>query len=78
MKVKQISRTNSDYKSSLIIEINGKKRFHVSDGMEPEDACLHRDLSDCWEIIAMIVEAYEAGKAGEELEIDKSDSSEVD
>jgi len=40
-------------------------------GGEPEDMTLNRDLSDAWHISTMLVRAYNAGKNGEPLEIEK-------
>jgi hypothetical protein len=40
-------------------------------GGEPEDMTLNRDLSDAWGISTMLVRAYNAGKNGEQLEIEK-------
>ena len=38
----------------------------------PEDATLNRDLSDIFNVPAMLQEAYNAGKAGEDLVFENS------
>lgn len=38
---------------------------------EPEDMILGRDLNDAYAIKGMLIAAYEAGKRGEELEIEE-------
>lgn len=40
-------------------------------GGEPEDFSIARDLSDAWNIKDMLVMAYNAGKNGEDLEIEE-------
>jgi hypothetical protein len=37
---------------------------------EPEDANLNRDFNDCYKIIKLMKEAYEAGKNGEDFKIE--------
>lgn len=39
------------------------------DGGEPEDNSLGRDWNDVYTIKSLILDAYEAGKRGEELEL---------
>ena len=51
----------------LMIKINGEVEFTISDRMEPEDANLNRELGCRWNIHNMLVEAFEAGKAGKIL-----------
>lgn len=73
MKVKFISRSEEsledhDYRDKLEIHVDGKQRFHVSDG-EPEDANLGRDFNDCMNIDTLMEEAYQAGVRGEPMEI---------
>lgn len=40
-------------------------------GGEPEDMTLDRDLSDAWNVVELLKLAYNAGKNGEELEIEQ-------
>lgn len=54
------------YRSGLSISLGGKE-LRFLDG-EPEDASLNRDFSDVYNISELVEKAYEAGKAGEELE----------
>ena len=55
---------------AIRILADGKTVFSVSDG-EPEDANLSRDFSDCWEVPNLMKKAYEAGKRGEEFELNE-------
>lgn len=64
-----------DYRQSLIIEIDGKKVFDVSDG-EPEDSNLLRDFSDCYNIVSLMKQAYYAGKRGETFEEEDVETNE--
>jgi hypothetical protein len=41
-------------------------------GGEPEDMTIGRDLSDAWDISDLLIMAYNAGKNGEELEIEET------
>lgn len=67
---------NRNYRGALKIEIDGVKKFRVSDG-EPEDSNLARAFSDCYDIIHMIKEAHLAGSRGELLEIEEVDSDDI-
>lgn len=64
---------NSDHDdaSQVVVEVirdNGQKEsVSIGEG-EPEDMYLFRDLSGAYSISDLITMAYEAGKAGEELE----------
>jgi len=71
MVVKSISRSESNFserdcRDKLVIKVNGKEVFEVSDG-EPEDSNLSRDFSDCFKIPELMQMAYDAGKNGEEI-----------
>ena len=44
--------------------MNGSEVALFFDG-EPEDANLSRNFNDCWGIIALMEQAWKAGKAGE-------------
>lgn len=68
-------KIGSDYNSLEIHEliINGKESARIQDLSDcPEDAHIGRDLIDGRDIIKFIRMGYEAGKAGEELEISES------
>ncbi len=75
MKIKQTIFSEKgwkkwNYRSFLQIEIDGEKKFRFSDG-EPEDAILDRDFNDVYNIILAMKEAYQAGKDGEEFEVEE-------
>lgn len=75
MKVKVITLSEKgiadfDYRQLLLIEVDGKKELQFCDG-EPEDASLGRDFNDCFSIHKLMKKAYEAGKAGEEFELEE-------
>lgn len=59
-----------DWHDKFEIFINGKEVFSVYDG-EPENNNIARNFNDVYKIIDIIKMAYEAGKNGEELTIDK-------
>ena len=59
-----------DYES-LEIVIDGKSKFKVSNSADAmEDATLSRDFEDCHNIPALLRKAFEAGKNGEDFEIE--------
>lgn len=62
-----------DFRSAVVIEINSKEEFKVSDG-EPEDSNIGRDFSDVMKIPHLMELAYNAGKNGEEFSVDRSES----
>ena len=53
------------------LEIKTPKNRVCFHEMEPEDAYLHRCLSDAYSIEDMIQEAFEAGQNGEKLEFER-------
>jgi hypothetical protein len=67
----------NDFRESYTLEVvksDGTKiRLCFADG-EPEDATLARDFNDVFSIETAIIAAYEAGKAGEELEFETINS----
>ncbi len=80
MEIKSITGSDkheeeNDYRLFFVLEVNGKRRISVSDG-EPEDANLARDFSDVWSVVSLMKEAFEAGKNGEELNIEELESDE--
>ena len=57
-----------DCQDILRIYVNNRRVFSVHDG-EPEDSNLSRDFNDCYGIVDMMKSAFNAGAAGEQLEI---------
>ncbi|MEH7464609.1 hypothetical protein V7166_21870 [Bacillus thuringiensis] len=77
MKVTLIHGTNWNDEERLEFEINGSCMFSIRSLSEcPEDATLGRDLNFVYDIEDYIKMAYEAGKAGEPLEIEHIDEDE--
>lgn len=81
MKVKVLTLTNQvieerDYREAMAIEIDGIRKFEVEDG-EPEDGCLNRDFSDCYDIPDLLQLAYEAGKNGEDFVVLNEEVEEI-
>jgi hypothetical protein len=71
MKVKMTTRNDSeledfDYRNKLTITVDEVKVFDVEDD-EPEDSNLSRAFSDCYNVVSLMKQAYEAGKNGEEF-----------
>ena len=68
MRVKQTIEQNNwdDWRYSLDIVVDGESVFSVGDG-EPEDNSLSRNFNDCYNIVALMRRAFEAGKRGEEF-----------
>lgn len=70
----------NDWRQIFRLEIDGKKVLMASDGGEPEDNILGRDLNFVYSIPNLMKEAYEAGKRGEEFileTIEVKDSEEI-
>ena len=65
-----------DYRDAYVIEINGDQVFSVCDD-EPEDSNLGRSFSDVYCIGSLMQMAYNAGKNGEEFEIENVTSNEI-
>ena len=55
-----------DYRNKLTITADEVKVFDVEDD-EPEDSNLSRAFSDCYNVVSLMKQAYEAGKNGEEF-----------
>jgi len=68
--IELIHGKNYEEQGTLIIKVNGKGRINAFPG-EPEDFSLERDLNFVYDIIPLMQEAYEAGKKGEELKVEK-------
>lgn len=71
MKVVQIEKIHPEEDSNynrVTIVINDKERLSIGGG-EPEDMSLSRDLSDVYNIVSIIEDAYNAGVMGEPLEL---------
>ena len=56
--------------ASLSIEIDDKTKFSVYHSDSPEDNNLFRNFSDCYDIPSLLRKAWQAGKNGEEFEIE--------
>lgn len=71
MKIKSSLSQNKwdDWRYDYTLEIDGKVEFDVYDG-EPEDNSLMRNFNDCVKIPDLLKRAYEAGKNGEEFELE--------
>jgi hypothetical protein len=55
------------------IEVDGSEVVSIGSFCEcPEDATLYRDLGFVYDIPKLMKEAYEAGKRGEEFEIEET------
>ena len=52
----------------ITLHTNDYKKTITFKNGEAEDFCLARDLSDAFYIATLLIEAYEAGKRGEDLE----------
>lgn len=63
---------DKDSDRGLEIAINGKTEFRIGNG-EPEDMTMNRDLSDSYNIVDMLSTAHEAGKNGEEFNVEYED-----
>jgi len=68
--VERSSYDDRDCRAALVIEVDGEDEVSFIEG-ESEDASLNRDYSDCHSIVDLMKRAYEAGKAGEELVIER-------
>jgi len=71
MKIEMIYGSTCEEQGTLIIKVNDKGRINASPG-EPEDFSLERDLHFVYDIVPLMGEAYEAGKAGETFDISVS------
>lgn len=60
-----------DFRSSYELKINDVKALCFWDG-EPEDNTLSRNFNDVYNILKVIIEAFEAGRQGENLVITES------
>lgn len=64
---------------SLEIALDEKTKFHVCSSDSPEDNTLSRNFSDCYDIPELLRKAYEAGRNGEEFELEYViDETEID
>lgn len=78
MKIEFITRTDDriedlDGRDSIEIKIDGVRKFIVRDG-EPEDATLRRDFKHCYSVVNLMKLAFEAGKRGEDFEVEYIES----
>lgn len=72
MRVVVTHERSDDYMyAGLEIVIDDTYKFSVHHSEDsPEDNTLDRSFADCFDIPSMLKRAYEAGKNGEELEIE--------
>jgi hypothetical protein len=72
MKIKTVFSVSEydDYRSNFTVIVDGKEVLDCGDG-EPEDNTLYRNFSDILGVAELMKMAYEAGKRGEELEIEE-------
>lgn len=73
MKIKEIEITDEEdcgQYACIQIEVNGKNSFSIGGG-EPEDMNLSRDLNDAYNVVDLMKEAFDAGKAGETWECER-------
>jgi hypothetical protein len=72
MKITYSLTTNpyEDWRQIYTVSIDGKEVVDCSDG-EPEDNTLYRNFNDVLKIPDLMKLAFEAGKRGEELEIEE-------
>lgn len=59
----------NDYRNEYEIHVDGKREIRANDYGQPEDNSLGRDLNFVYGVVPLMKRAYEAGKAGEPLEI---------
>jgi hypothetical protein len=81
MKVKVITRAEEaledcDYRDAMEVHIDGKRVISAYDG-EPEDNSLGRNFNDFFGIGTLLKQAFEAGKNGEEFELEHIDSMDI-
>jgi hypothetical protein len=81
MKIKEINSSDKfhedwDYRGYYALETEGKKLSFL-DG-EPEDNSLGRNFNGVYSILDLVKLAYEAGKNGEELEIESVEIDDLD
>lgn len=81
MKITEIIKLG-DYEQEEAVELTletkeDKRTFYIGEG-EPEDMTLSRDLRDALDVFYLIEMAYNAGKNGESLEIDRKTIDEWD
>lgn len=70
MKIVETTSSDEDGDYAIKVELT-TEATQTSVGFgngEPEDMTLGRDLNDAYSISNMLIEAYEAGKRGEEFE----------
>jgi len=77
MKLRIIERIRDEYDDgceevyAVEVDLGGDRvSFHNMDGC-PEDATLNRDLNDVYNIETLIMKAFEAGKNGEDIVIER-------
>lgn len=70
MKIR-VEYPNNPFTDSYLLYVNSECELSVGNCSEyPEDANLARDYSDCTRVHKLMMEAYEAGKRGELLDME--------
>lgn len=79
MKVLVVTDSMADKSyEALEITIDDTYKFAVHNNAdEPEGNTLSENFSDCYDIVEMLEKAYNAGKNGEEFELDILDYAKV-
>lgn len=72
MKIKFARFDLDDYRSAVVVQVDGKQAMSFKDG-EPEDNTIDRNFNDIFNLPELLRQAHEAGKRGEELVIENSD-----
>ena len=73
VQVLTVEDKDNDFYTRVEIYVNGKERIWIGDCRDyPEDYLIERNLNFVYDISTLMKEAYEAGKAGEELNIVES------
>lgn len=72
----EASLKDNEYQDIYTILVDGDEKISASDYGEPEDNSLGRDLNFVYDIVPLMKQAYEAGKRGEEFEIEREFVSE--
>lgn len=77
MKIKEIHNIDDCGQGSVSIYLNNERCLCIR-AAESEDCSFYRDLNDALFIVELVKKAYEAGRAGEELEVEFINESEGD
>lgn len=72
--VERTAYDEGDCRGYLKIQVDGKQVFSACDG-EPEDNGLGRNFNDCYSIVDLMKQAYDAGQNNEPFGIDSKEVS---